>query len=148
MVSLLLQNLRLPAPNPYPITPPLRNLDGRGLMGQLPVDESLWQELDTLQDLNLANNKLAGLVPSEISQLSSLQYLSVAGNKLTGATQGLAALQDGGAGILRCAPCRHGGMPPTAGWSSRVAGRHEHLLLRYPCTACPQIVASASRLAP
>ncbi|KFM25850.1 putative protein phosphatase 2C 67 [Auxenochlorella protothecoides] len=60
------------------------DLDGLGLMGQLPVDESLWQELDTITNLNLANNDLSGLVPAQISQLTSLHYLSLAGNRLTG----------------------------------------------------------------
>lgn len=56
-------------------------------MGQLPVDESLWQELDTITNLNLANNDLSGLVPAQISQLTSLHYLSLAGNRLTGAAR-------------------------------------------------------------
>ncbi|KAL6783984.1 hypothetical protein ACKKBG_A04305 [Auxenochlorella protothecoides x Auxenochlorella symbiontica] len=60
------------------------DLDGLGLMGQLPVDENLWQELDTITNLNLANNDLSGLVPAQISQLTSLHYLSLAGNRLTG----------------------------------------------------------------
>ncbi|WPT13198.1 Leucine-rich repeat receptor-like serine/threonine-protein kinase BAM2 [Picochlorum sp. SENEW3] len=58
------------------------DLQNKGLQGQLPLDESLWSNLNTLQNINLAQNAISGFVPPQISNVDALEYLSFSGNQL------------------------------------------------------------------
>lgn len=58
------------------------DLQSKGLQGQLPLDESLWSNLNTLQNINLAQNEISGFVPPQISNVDALEYLSFSGNQL------------------------------------------------------------------
>eukprot|EP00889_Picochlorum_renovo_P000938 jgi/Picre1/27968/NNA_000929.t1 len=42
------------------------DLQNKGLQGQLPLDESLWSNLNTLQNINLAQNAISGFVPLKL----------------------------------------------------------------------------------
>ena len=58
------------------------DLQGKQLSGQLPLDEKLWSNLDTLQNLNLAQNDITGFLPPQMSAASGLEYISVRDNGL------------------------------------------------------------------
>lgn len=58
------------------------NLENKGLEGQLPLDESLWTNLNSLENINLAKNAITGFVPPQMSVLNSLEYISVSDNQL------------------------------------------------------------------
>ena len=58
------------------------DLQGKGLEGQIPLDEGLWSNLNALQNFNVAENSLSGFLPPQMSVLSDLEYLSVASNQL------------------------------------------------------------------
>ncbi len=58
------------------------NLENKGLQGQLPLDESLWTNLNSLENINLAKNEITGFVPPQMSVLNSLEYISVSDNQL------------------------------------------------------------------
>lgn len=58
------------------------NLENKGLQGQLPLDESLWNNLKSLKNINLAQNEISGFMPPQMSVLDSLEYISVSDNQL------------------------------------------------------------------
>jgi len=58
------------------------------LNGGLPLDEDLWTELRTLQNLNLRNTGLSGFLPSQMAALDTIQFLSLGDNKLEGEAEG------------------------------------------------------------
>jgi len=58
------------------------DLQGQGLQGQLPLDEGLWKNLNTVQNINLAQNSISGFLPPQMSALNSLEYFSVGSNQL------------------------------------------------------------------
>lgn len=86
---------RLPSP-PLGPAPPCSNLQNKGLSGGLPLDTELWSSLDTVQNINLADNGISGYLPPQMSALSNLQYLAVNGNAMTGARRWYCCGQGGG----------------------------------------------------
>ena len=63
-----------------------RNLAAAGLTGTLPADSAVWEPLNTLQTIDLAQNQLSGAV-------RSLQRLVLASNLLQGTLPSWAAIQ-------------------------------------------------------
>ena len=68
------------------------DLQGKGLEGQIPLDEGLWSNLNALQNFNVAENSLSGFLPHQMSVLSDLEYLSVASNQLESVLPGAHSL--------------------------------------------------------
>ncbi|XP_044478294.1 probable inactive receptor kinase At5g10020 [Mangifera indica] len=66
-----------------PTYPPIESLDlsDNSLKGVLPSDIG---NLGRLKLLNLANNDLSGQLPTALAKLSDLEYLDLSGNKFTG----------------------------------------------------------------
>lgn len=58
------------------------DLEEKGLQGQLPLDENLWTNLNSLENINFAKNEISGFMPPQMSALSSLEYLSMSDNQL------------------------------------------------------------------
>ncbi|KAG7670401.1 hypothetical protein Ndes2526B_g00154 [Nannochloris sp. 'desiccata'] len=56
------------------------NLQGKNLEGQLPTDADLWDKLNTVTDINLADNRIDGFLPVEMSSASNLEYFSIRNN--------------------------------------------------------------------
>jgi hypothetical protein len=62
-----------------------RDLSGLSLDGELPFDTSVWQPLNSLTSVNLANNNLSGFLPPQISELTNATSLNLGGNNFSGA---------------------------------------------------------------
>ena len=62
-----------------------RDLSGLSLDGELPFDTSVWQPLNSLTSVNLANNNLSGFLPPQISELTNATSLNLGGNSFSGA---------------------------------------------------------------
>lgn len=58
------------------------NLQNKGLQGQLPLDESLWRSLDTVTNINFADNQISGYLPPQMSATTDLEYVALRGNDL------------------------------------------------------------------
>ena len=63
---------------------PCSNLQSTGLSGDLPLDNGVWGPLNTVQNLNLADNSIHGYVPPELNDLTGLQSLQLQNNQLQG----------------------------------------------------------------
>jgi len=91
------------------------DLQGKGLEGQIPLDEGLWGNLDALQNFNVAENELSGFLPPQMSVLSNLEYLSVGSNQLEsvlpGSWEALAKVK----GIDASGNMLYGDLPPQWG---------------------------------
>jgi hypothetical protein len=61
-----------------------RDLSGLSLDGELPFDTSVWQPLNSLTSVNLANNNLSGFLPPQISELTNATSLNLGGNSFAG----------------------------------------------------------------
>ena len=61
------------------------NLQGRNLEGQLPTDSVLWGKLSSVQNINLANNKIDGYLPEQMATAKGLEYLSLRNNSMNSA---------------------------------------------------------------
>jgi hypothetical protein len=57
-------------------------LAGKGLDGQLPLDDALWTGLSTVTNIDLSDNQISGYLPPQMSQASGLEYVSLRGNAL------------------------------------------------------------------
>ena len=82
---------------------PRSNLPSAGLSGGLPLDTELWSSLDTVQNINLADNAISGYLPPQMAALSNLQYLAVNGNDMTGARRRRRCFACGGRDAASCA---------------------------------------------
>ena len=60
------------------------NVPSAGLAGSLPLDNSVWEPLGSLQSLNLAGNSISGYVPPEFTDLTNLQSVQLQNNQLQG----------------------------------------------------------------
>ena len=60
------------------------NLASAGLTGSLPLDNSVWEPLASLQSLNLADNSIRGYVPPQFADLTNLQSVQLQNNQLQG----------------------------------------------------------------
>eukprot|EP00891_Asterochloris_glomerata_P006163 jgi/Astpho2/6163/fgenesh1_pg.00088_%23_8_t len=60
------------------------NLASAGLTGSLPLDNSVWEPLASLQSLNLADNSIGGYVPPQFADLTNLQSVQLQNNQLQG----------------------------------------------------------------
>ena len=60
------------------------NLPSAGLTGSLPLDNSVWEPLASLQSVNLADNSIGGYIPPQFMDLSNLQSVQLQNNQLQG----------------------------------------------------------------
>ena len=60
------------------------NLPSEGLTGSLPLDNSVWAPLASLQSVNLADNSIGGYVPPQFEDLTNLQSVQLQNNQLQG----------------------------------------------------------------
>lgn len=92
------------------------DLQGKGLEGQLPLDEGLWNNLNSLQNFNVAENALSGFLPPQMSVLSNVEYLSVGSNQLESVLPGSWEALTNVKGIDASGNKLYGDLPPQ--WSS------------------------------
>lgn len=93
------------------------NLQGLGLQGQLPLDQTLWSTLNTVQNINLANNNISGFLPPQMAEDTALMYLTLRDNQLSSPLPstwanltGLKGLDLGGNGLFGTIPTQWSGM--------------------------------------
>lgn len=93
------------------------NLQGMGLQGQLPLDQTLWSTLNTVQDINLASNNISGFLPPQMAEVTGLSYLTLRDNQLSSPLPstwanltGLKGLDLGGNGLYGTIPAQWSGL--------------------------------------
>lgn len=59
------------------------DLQGKGLVGQLPLEEDTWVPLATVTKLNLADNWISGILSPAMGVMEGLEYLSLANNTMS-----------------------------------------------------------------